>query len=80
MEVVQQQFLVFMLLMWRFINLRTQALFAESLEAERKRTRTRAAEKKQKVLELIQNATEKSPLLTRQRRRRIWVRKSYPRV
>ena len=73
MEVVQQQFLAFILFTWQLINFRMQALFDESLEAER--TRTRAAEKKQKSLELIQDATDKSRLLTRQRRRRIRVRK-----
>ena len=72
MEVVQQQFLAFMLFIWQLINFRMQALFDESLEAER--TRTRAAEKKT-FLELIQDATDKSRLLTRQRRRRIRVRK-----
>jgi hypothetical protein len=73
MEVVQQQFLAFMLFIWQLINFRMQALFDESLEAER--TRTRAAEKNKIFLELIQDATDKSRLLTRQRRRRIRVRK-----
>ncbi|CAL8311186.1 unnamed protein product [Gadus morhua 'NCC'] len=69
MEVVQQQFLAFILFTWQLINFRMQALFDESLEAER--TRTRAAEKNKIFLELIQDATDKSRLLTRQRRRRI---------
>uniref|UniRef100_A0A8C5A4H2 DDE Tnp4 domain-containing protein n=1 Tax=Gadus morhua TaxID=8049 RepID=A0A8C5A4H2_GADMO len=56
------------------VNQLPNAMFDESLEAER--TRTRAAEKKQKSLELIQDATDKSRLLTRQRRRRIRVRKN----
>ena len=33
MEVVQQQFLAFMLFIWQLINFRMQALFDESLEA-----------------------------------------------
>ena len=59
MEVVQQQFLAFMLFIWQLINFRMQALFDESLEAERTRTRTRAAEKKT-FLELIQDATDET--------------------
>ena len=52
MEVVQQQFLAFMLFIWQLINFRMQALFDESLGQEQP--------KKNTFLELIQDATDKS--------------------